>query len=133
MEVCIHAISASYFYYRCFFINYLWIIQNAKASCVIRKTSASCLSSWYYIWSSNSVDIWYRRYVVENAMDWISIVADGFVSLLQVLIIPIVFIAILRAFTNSKFTEGFGKIGGLSIGFLVGTVIIAGAIGVLSA
>lgn len=72
-------------------------------------------------------------YVVENAMDWISIVADGFVSLLQVLIIPIVFIAILRAFTNSKFTEGFGKIGGLSIGFLVGTVIIAGAIGVLSA
>src|SRR5699024_12593878 len=44
-----------------------------------------------------------------------------------------VFIAILRAFTNSKFTEGFGKIGGLSIGFLVGTVIIAGAIGVLSA
>src|SRR5699024_11141838 len=70
---------------------------------------------------------------VENAMDWISIVADGFVSLLQVLIIPIVFIAILRAFTNSKFTEGFGKIGGLSIGFLVGTGIIAGAIGVLSA
>src|SRR5699024_2001625 len=33
---------------------------------------------------------------------------------------------------NSKFTEGFGKIGGLSIGVLVGTVIIAGAIGVLS-
>src|SRR5699024_7804246 len=72
-------------------------------------------------------------YKVENALDWIRIIADGLLSLLQELIIPSVFIDILRAFTNSKFTEGFGKIGGLSIGFLVGTVIIAGAIGVLSA
>src|SRR5699024_11618363 len=47
--------------------------------------------------------------------------------------IPIIIVAIIIDIKNSKFTEGFGKIGGLSIGFLVGTVIIAGAIGVLSA
>src|SRR5699024_3258555 len=34
--------------------------------------------------------------IVENAMDWINIVGDGFVSLLMMLVIPIVFIAILR-------------------------------------
>src|SRR5699024_9766866 len=71
--------------------------------------------------------------IVKHSMDWINITGAGFVSLLQMLVIPIVFIAILRAFTSSKFTNGFGKIGGLSIGFLVGTVVIAGAIGIASA
>lgn len=71
--------------------------------------------------------------IVQHAMDWISIAGNGFVSLLQMLVIPLVFFAILRAFTSSTFTEGFGKIGGLSIGFLVGTVVIAGAIGIASA
>src|SRR5699024_1581737 len=58
-------------------------------------------------------------HVVEYAIESISSVARGFVSLFQVRSTPIVFSAILRAFTDSKFTEGFGKIGGLSIGFLV--------------
>lgn len=71
--------------------------------------------------------------IVEQSMNWINIAGAGFVSLLQMLVIPIVFIAILRAFTNSTFTNGFGKIGGLSIGILVGTVVIAGAIGIASA
>src|SRR5699024_10481129 len=71
--------------------------------------------------------------IVEHSMNWINIAGAGFVSLLQMLVIRIVFIAILRAFTNSTFTNGFGKIGGLSIGILVGTVVIAGAIGIASA
>src|SRR5699024_5944987 len=71
--------------------------------------------------------------IVRHAMDWIGIAGNGFVSLLQMLVIPLVFFAILRAFTSSTFTKGFGKIGGLSIGFLVGTVVIAGAIGIASA
>lgn len=71
--------------------------------------------------------------IVENAMDWINIVGDGFVSLLMMLVIPIVFIAILRAFTSSKFTKGFGKISGLVVGILVVTVMISGAVGVVSA
>ena len=71
--------------------------------------------------------------IVETAMDWINIVGDGFVSLLMMLVIPIVFIAILRAFTSSTFTEGFGKISGIVIGILVATVMISAAVGVGSA
>lgn len=41
--------------------------------------------------------------IVVNSMDWINIAGFGFVSLLQMLIMPLVFFAILRAFTNSKF------------------------------
>lgn len=71
--------------------------------------------------------------VIATSSDWINIVGSGFVSLLQMLIMPLVFFAILKTFTDSKLTDGFGKIGGISIGILVGTVAIAGAIGVLSA
>src|SRR5699024_6848227 len=71
--------------------------------------------------------------VIATSSDWINIVGSGFVSLLQMLIMPLVFFAILKTFTSSKLTEGFGKIGGISIGILVGTVAIAGAIGIFSA
>ncbi|MFC7747424.1 L-cystine transporter [Lentibacillus kimchii] len=71
--------------------------------------------------------------IVTSAMDWVNIAGNGFVSLLQMLVMPIVFFSLLRAFTSSKFTKGFGKISGISVGVLVGTVIIAGAIGVASA
>src|SRR5699024_8544813 len=71
--------------------------------------------------------------IIATSSDWINIVGSGFVSLLQMLIMPLVFFAILRTFTNSGFTDGFGKIGGLVIGILVGTVAIAGAIGIFSA
>ena len=71
--------------------------------------------------------------VIVTSTDWINIVGSGFVSLLQMLIMPLVFFAILKTFTNSKLTEGFGKIGGISIGILVGTVAISGAIGIFSA
>lgn len=71
--------------------------------------------------------------VITRASDWINIVGSGFVSLLKTLIMPLVFFAILRAFTNSKFSDGFGKIGGLVVGFLVGTVAIAATVGIFSA
>ena len=71
--------------------------------------------------------------IIAVASDWINIVGSGFVSLLQTLIMPLVFFAVLRAFTNSKFSEGFGKIGGLVVGILVGTVAIAAAVGIFSA
>lgn len=70
--------------------------------------------------------------VIVTSSDWVNIVGSGFVSLLQMLIMPLVFFAILRTFTNSTFTDGFGKIGGLVVGILVGTVIVAGAIGIFS-
>lgn len=71
--------------------------------------------------------------IVANSMDWINIAGFGFVSLLKMLIMPLVFFSILRAFTASKFTKGFGKIGGIVVAILVATVMIAGAIGIASA
>ncbi|KIY21769.1 MULTISPECIES: L-cystine transporter [Mesobacillus] len=71
--------------------------------------------------------------IVKESANWINVVGRGFVSLLQMLVMPLVFFAILSAFTKSKLTENFGKIGGIVIGMLAFTVAISGLVGILSA
>ena len=68
---------------------------------------------------------------VDEAAEWINIVGSGFIVLLKMLVIPLVFMAILSAFTKSKLTSDFGKVGGLVIGMLAFTVAIAGGLGIL--
>jgi L-cystine uptake protein TcyP (sodium:dicarboxylate symporter family) len=70
--------------------------------------------------------------VVGESAEWINIVGSGFVTLLRMLVIPLVFFAILSAFTKSTLANDFGKIGGLVIGLLAGTVAIAAAIGIFA-
>lgn len=72
-------------------------------------------------------------FVISESAQWINIAGNGFISLLRMLVIPLVFFAILSAFTKSTLANDFGKIGGLVIGLLAGTVAIAGAIGIFSA
>lgn len=71
--------------------------------------------------------------VIVNAMDWIGIVGTGYVRFLQMIMMPLIFVAILSAFTRIKAAKEVGKISGLVIGMLVVTTIIAGAIGFTSA
>ncbi|QKG84828.1 L-cystine transporter [Kroppenstedtia pulmonis] len=63
-------------------------------------------------------------------VDWLDIVGSGYIKLLQMLVMPLVFISILTAFTRSTLTKNIGKIGGLIILLLVGTTAIAAAIGI---
>ncbi|MGY0692754.1 L-cystine transporter [Virgibacillus sp. FSP13] len=71
--------------------------------------------------------------IISESAEWINIVGSGFISLLKMLIMPLVFFAILSAFTKSELSKDFGKIGGLVIGMLAVTVAIAGAVGIFSA
>lgn len=72
-------------------------------------------------------------FIISESAEWINIVGNGFISLLRMLVIPLVFFAVLSAFTKSKLANDFGKIGGLVIGMLAGTVAIAAAVGIFSA
>ncbi|EGQ26434.1 DAACS family dicarboxylate/amino acid:sodium (Na+) symporter [Sporosarcina newyorkensis 2681] len=72
-------------------------------------------------------------FIISESAEWINIVGNGFISLLRMLVIPLVFFAILSAFTKSKLANDFGKIGGLVNGMLAGTVAIAAAVGIFSA
>jgi len=71
--------------------------------------------------------------VVTQSIDWFNIVGGGYVKLLQMVVMPLVFISILSAFTRLKLTHNLGKIGTLVIGILLGTTAISAAIGIGSA
>lgn len=68
--------------------------------------------------------------VLKTSIDWFSIVGKGYVKLLQMIVIPLVFISILSAFTKVKLTNQIGKISSIIVAILVGTTAIAAAVGI---
>ena len=71
--------------------------------------------------------------VTKQTTDWFSIVGDGYISFLQMIVIPLIFISIVSAFTKINIGEKFAKIGIYIFIFLIGTVAIAAIIGIISA
>lgn len=71
--------------------------------------------------------------VTVGTIDWFNIVGNGYVKLLQMVVIPLIFISIVGAFTKLKITKNIGKISFLVIGILLGTTAISAAIGIGSA
>lgn len=71
--------------------------------------------------------------VTTGSVDWFNIVGNGYVKLLQMVVMPLVFISIVGAFTRLKLTKNIGKISFLVIGILLGTAAISAAIGIGSA
>ncbi|WP_421662330.1 L-cystine transporter [Lysinibacillus telephonicus] len=70
---------------------------------------------------------------ITNTVLWYNIIGTGYVKLLQMVAMPLVFISILSAFTKMKLGNNLGKIAGLILLILVGTTAIAGAVGIFSA
>ncbi|MFD2369080.1 L-cystine transporter [Brevibacillus sp. GCM10020057] len=70
--------------------------------------------------------------VLKTTIDWYNIVGSGYVKLLQMVVMPLVFISIVSAFTKLKLANKVGKISSLILGILVGTTAIAAAIGIAS-
>jgi uncharacterized protein len=68
--------------------------------------------------------------VTTESIAWFNIVGTGYVKLLQMVVMPLVFISIVGAFTKLKLTKNIGKISILVIGILIGTTAISAAIGI---
>ncbi|WP_144550687.1 L-cystine transporter [Bacillus sp. X1(2014)] len=71
--------------------------------------------------------------ITVKSIDWFAIVGTGYVKLLQMVVMPLVFISIVGAFTKFKLTKNIGKISFLVIAILLGTTAISAAIGIGSA
>lgn len=71
--------------------------------------------------------------VITSTSDWFNIVRQGYVALLQMIVMPLIFISIVAAFTKIQIGEKFAKIGSLIFIFLIGTVTIAAIVGVVYA
>lgn len=71
--------------------------------------------------------------VITSTSDWFNIAGQGYVALLQMIVMPLIFISIVAAFTKIQIGEKFAKIGSLIFIFLIGTVTIAAIVGVVYA
>lgn len=71
--------------------------------------------------------------VITSTSDWFNIVGQGYVALLQMIVMSLIFISIVAAFTKIQIGEKFAKIGSLIFIFLIGTVTIAAIVGVVYA
>jgi uncharacterized protein len=68
--------------------------------------------------------------IIKGSVEWFNIVGVGYVKLLQMIVMPLVFVSIIAAFTKMKLSNNIGKISGLIISILVGTTAIAAAVAI---
>ncbi|WP_241559330.1 L-cystine transporter [Lysinibacillus halotolerans] len=71
--------------------------------------------------------------IIAGSVAWFNIVGTGYVKLLQMVAMPLVFISILSAFSKLKLGSNLGKIAGLILLLLIGTTAIASTVGIISA
>src|SRR5476649_983290 len=69
--------------------------------------------------------------VLKQSITWFNIVGNGYVQLLQMIIMPLVFASILSAVAKLHDASSLGKISLLTLGTLLFTTMIAALVGVL--
>jgi uncharacterized protein len=68
--------------------------------------------------------------VIKTTNDWFSLIGSGYVRLLQMVVMPLILVSIISAFTKLKFSNNLGKISGLIIGILIATTAISAGIAI---
>ncbi|WP_069637624.1 L-cystine transporter [Campylobacter pinnipediorum] len=75
----------------------------------------------------------YDKTIISSTLDWINIVGSGYVRLLQMIVMPLVFISILAAITRLHNSKSLGKVSLSVLSVLLLTTAIAAAIGIAMA
>lgn len=70
--------------------------------------------------------------VTTGSISWINIVGNGYISFLQMLIMPLIFVSIIGAFTKIEGTKDLGKISSTVLITLLATTAVAAFIGISS-
>jgi len=71
--------------------------------------------------------------VVSDSMEWFSLVGNGYVGLLQMVVIPLIMVSIIMAILKLSGRQNLGKISGSILAVLLLTTAIASAVGIASA
>ena len=67
---------------------------------------------------------------LTETMPWYNIIGSGYVKLLQMISMPLIFISILVAFTKVTVGKNFGKAAAIILSILIGTTAIAAGLGI---
>ena len=68
-----------------------------------------------------------------ETIEWTNIVANSFVNLLRMIIIPLILVTMIAAVIKVEEIKSLGKIGGSVVGILVLTTMIAALVGIFMA
>lgn len=68
--------------------------------------------------------------ILYESVSWFNIVGEGYVQLLQMIVMPLIFISILSAVSKLHNVSSLGKISFISIGTLLLTTLIAAFVGI---
>ncbi len=71
--------------------------------------------------------------LVKDTVAYLNIAGEGYVSLLQMIIMPLIMVSIIQAILKLRDASSLGKISALTIGALMVTTAIAACIGILMA
>lgn len=69
---------------------------------------------------------------LTETMPWYNLIGNGYVKLLQMIAMPLVFISIILAFTKVTIGKNFGKMAALILAILIGTTAVAAVVGITS-
>jgi len=67
---------------------------------------------------------------IAGTLEWTNVVGSAYVSLLRMIIIPLVLVMMIAAVVRMEEVAALGKIGGMVVGILVGTTVIAALVGI---
>ena len=67
---------------------------------------------------------------IASSMPWYNIIGNGYIKLLQMIAMPLIFISILMAFTKMTIGKKFGKIAFFILAMLIGTTAISAIVGI---
>lgn len=68
---------------------------------------------------------------VKEVIKWYGLAGNGFMDLLRMIVVPIVFISIIRVISNIQKGQSLGKLSIKTVGMLLGTTAIAAVIGIV--
>jgi len=71
--------------------------------------------------------------VIAETLVWTNVVATTYIKLLQMVIMPLVLVMMISAVVRMREVAALGRIGGVVIGILVGTTMIAALVGIAMA
>jgi len=71
--------------------------------------------------------------ITKQTTDWYGIVGNGYLQLLQMVVMPLILVSIISSFIKMKVTNNVGKISAHVLGVLLGTTAVSAVIGILAA
>jgi L-cystine uptake protein TcyP (sodium:dicarboxylate symporter family) len=75
----------------------------------------------------------YSTEVTNETLEWTNVIANSYVNLLRMIIMPLILITMIAAVLRVEEIKSLGKIGGTVVSILVATTVIAALIGIFMA